>query len=180
MELDPKDYDVVRWLTKLKYADEAYPSDLLASRRQHYTRRVAAIAVGLGVAAGLKSTIKSGKSRSFVPTASNLIETALVVAIVAEVSTAAYFYRNEISKLVQSYSSNPQVLEVTSPPEMSSPVPGLIITKLPEITATPTSTETPTETQAPSGTVAKNDGNSDQTKSTPDPNGNQFGQTPKP
>jgi len=175
MELDPKDYDVVKMLTKLKTANDTYPTDLFASRRQNYIRRVAEIGVGLGVAAGLRSTIKSGKSGGFAPTAGGLLETALIVAIVAEASTAAYFYRDKISEIIQSYSSNPQVLEITS-----SPLPELIITELPEITGTPTTTETPTGTIAP--TSVAGDGNN-QANSTPDPNGDSghhFGQTPKP
>ena len=179
MELDPKDYDVVKMLTKLKNANGAYPTDLFASRRQNYIRRVAEIGVGLGVAAGLRSTIKSGKSGGLAPTASSLLETALVVAIIAEASTAVYFYRDKIAEIIRSYSSNPQVQEVSS-----SPLPELIITELPEITGTPTTTETPTGTVVVPTSIADNnsDGNN-QANSTPDPNGNSghhFGQTPKP
>jgi len=183
MELDPKDYDVVKLLTKLKNTDEPYPLDLFDARRQNYIRRVADVGVGLGTTAGLRSTIKSGKSGGFAPTASSLLETALVVAIVAEASTAVYFYRDKISEIIRSYSSNPQVLEVTSPPAFSSPLPELNITQVPEITETPTTTETPTGTVVPTSVADNNSDGNNQANSTPDPNGdngNHFGQTPKP
>jgi len=184
MELDPKDYDIVKMLTKLKNANDAYPTDLFASRRQNYIRRVAEIGVGLGVAAGLRSTIKSGKSGGVAPSASSLLETALVVAIVAEASIAVYFYRDKIAEIIRSYSSNPQVLEVTSPPAFSSPLVELIITQVPEITETPTTTETPTGTVATTSVADDTNGaGNNQANSTPDPNGNSghhFGQTPKP
>lgn len=186
MELDPKDYDVVKLLTTLKNANDAYPADLFNSRRQNYIRRVAEVGVGLGVAAGLESTVKSGNAGGFSSTVGGLLETALIIAIVAEASTAAYFYRDKISEIIQSYSSNPQVLEVTSPPEFSSPLPELIITEVPEITETSITTETPTGTVVVATTSVAddtNDAGNNQVISTPDPNGNNgnhFGQTPRP
>ena len=177
MELDLKDYHLVKLLAKLKNASHAYPTDLFTSRRQNYTRRVAQIGIGLGGAAGIKSgTIAS--------TVSRLLETALVIAIVAQIGVAAYFYRDKIAEIIQSYSSNPQVLEVTSPPEFSSPLPELIITQVPEVTETPITTETPTGTIVTTSVAddPNGDGNNPAI-STPDPNGNNgnhYGQTPRP
>ena len=191
MDFDPKDYDIVKLLTKLKKPDEAYPLELLASRRQKYTRRVAEIGMGFGVSDGLKNTIKSSKSGAFTPRAGGLLETALVIAIVAEASTAAYFYRDKIANLIQSYSSTPQFEEVTLPPTFSSPLPEYNATETPKSTELPENTKSTTITNTPAGTptltentnVNNNNNLNNQTVSTPNPNGNNgnhFGQTPKP
>lgn len=181
MELDPKDYDVVKLLTKLKYKEEAYPSDLLTSRRQNYIRRVAEMGVGFGIAAGLRTTIKSGaKGGGATSTAGGLLETVLVVAIVAEAGTAAYFYRDKISEIIQSYSSQAQVQEVSSPPDFSSPLP---VTDLPDTLGTPSPTVTPTVTFVPALAGDDNGNDDTQANATPDPKGNSghhFGQTPRP
>lgn len=181
MELDPNDYDVVKLLTKLKHANFAYPPGLLASRRQKYIRRVAEVGAGFGVAVRLKS--RSGESGSVIPKAGSLLEIALVAIILVEAGSAAYFYRDKISKIFESYSAKVQVLEVTSSPEFSSPLPEMTLTKIPEIAGTPSAAETQTELPIPSGVADKNDEGNQQTNSTPDPNGdngNHFGQTPKP
>jgi hypothetical protein len=181
MELDPQDNGVVKLLTKLKHEDFAYPPGLLASRRQKYIRRVAEVGAGFGVAVGLKS--RNGKNGSITPTTGNLLEIALVAVILVEAGSAAYFYRDKISKYFESYSSKVQVLEVTSTPEFSSPLPEMTLTEIPEIVGTPNATETQTEIPIPSGVADKDDEDDQQTNSTPDPNGdngNHFGQTPKP
>ncbi|HLA07144.1 MAG TPA: hypothetical protein VJ022_06860 [Anaerolineales bacterium] len=191
MELDPKDNEIVKLLTKLKKADEAYPLEMLASRRQKYIRRVAEIGVGLGVSAGLRHTIKSGRSGAFAPTAGGLLEAALVIAIVAEASLATYFYRDKIADLIRSYSSTPQVEDVTSPPTISSPLPEFNATDIPETAETSTPTETPTGTPILAETtndvvndiVDDTNNVNNQAVYTPNPignNGNHFGQTPKP
>src|SRR5262245_46526379 len=133
MELDPKDYDIVKLLTKLKNANDAYPPELLTPRRQMYLRRVAEIGLGFGVVAGLKTTLKNGgHAGSFSSIAGGLIEAALVLAIVTEAGAAAYIYRHQISSLIQSYSSQPKVEEVTSAPEtiFSTELPELVLTEL--------------------------------------------------
>lgn len=188
MELDPKDYDVVKLLTKLKTSNGAYPPDLLTPRRQNYLRRVAEIGLGFGVAPGLKTTVRSGEKAGGLSsvTAGGLIEAALVVAIVAEAGTAAYIYRNRIAEVIQSYASQPQVVEVTSPPETEfSPRLPLVVSEEPaDVSVTPETTNTPSGTPVP-GTAANNnqDNQDNQAVSTPDPNdnnGNQYGLTPKP
>ena len=195
MELDPKDYDIVKLLTKIKNANGVYPPELLTPRRQTYLRRVAEIGLGFGVVTGLKTTLKNGdKARTFSSTASGLIEIALLLAIVTEAGAAAYIYRDQISELIESFSAQPKVEEVTSVPEtiFSTELPELVLTELTQATPTPETNGTP----SPSGTIVasaaaintqNNQGDQNnpgtQSNSTPDPNGNNgnhFGQTPKP
>jgi hypothetical protein len=192
MELDPNDYDVVKLLTKLKNSNGAYPPDLLTPRRQNYIRRVAEIGLGFGVAEGLKTTIQSGSKAGSLSTvtASGLIEAALVVAIVAEAGAAAYIYRDQIAEFIQSYTSQPQVAEITSAPEteFSPNLPNVIIEDPEDISATPSAVETPSETPSALTSAANNNQDNqnnpgNQAVSTPDPNdnnGNQYGLTPKP
>ncbi len=183
MEIDPKDYDIVKLLISLKKAEELYPSDLFAQRRQGYVRRVAEIGVGLGVSAALKSTMKAGtKSGGASTTIGGVLEAVLLVAIVAETSAAAYFYRDEIADVVRSYVSNPQVQEVSPPANDSAPVFEPVVNELPEITETPM--PTPTTSGTPVLTIVVNGSPEDnQANSTPDlkgNNGNHFGQTKEP
>jgi hypothetical protein len=186
MEIDPKDYDVVKLLTKLKNNNGAYPPDLLTPRRQTYVRRVAEIGLGFGVAAGMKTTVKSaGKVGGFSTTAGGLIEAALVVAIVTEAGAAAYVYRDRIAALFQRDTTQPKVLEVTTIPEteFSPNLPAVEIFEPTE--ATTITAETPSGTPVPGAAANNNDQNNQgvQGNSTPDPNGNNgnhFGQTPRP
>lgn len=189
MELDPKDYDIVKLLTKLKNSNGIYPSDLLTPRRQNYLRRVTEIGLGFGVAEGMQNTVRSGSKAGATSslTASGLIEAALVVAIVAEAGATAYIYRDRIAEIIQSYTSQPQVVEVTSVPEidLSPNLPLVVIEEPIDVTATPSAVETPSGTPPALTSAANNDQNDqgDQAVSTPDPNdnnGNQYGLTPKP
>jgi hypothetical protein len=189
MELDPNDYDVVKLLTKLKNSNGAYPPELLTPRRQNYLRRVTEIGLGFGVAGGMNNTVRSGSKAGATSslTASGLIEAALVVAIIAEAGATAYIYRDRIAEIIQSYTSQPQVVEVTTPPqtEISLEIPNVVIEEPEEIPATPTAVETPSGTPIAPTSVVNDDGDSqdDQAVSTPDPNdnnGNQYGLTPKP
>ena len=189
MELDPNDYDIVKLLTKIKNINGAYPPDLLTPRRQSYLRRVAEMGLGFGVATGLRPTIKNGsKAGSFSSIVGGLIEVALVLAIVTEAGAAAYIYREQISALIESYSAQPKVEEVTSVPEtiFSTELPELVLTELPEATPTPETTGTPTPSRTVVASAAANNDQNDQSSqsnSTPEPNGdsgNHFGQTPKP
>ena len=184
MELDPKDYDVVKLLTILKNNNGRYPPDLLTSRRQNYLRRVAEIGLGFGVSAGLKTTIKSGGQAGGIHTMSGLIEAVLVVAITAEAGTAAYIYRNQISALIHSQTTHPKVVELTLAPEteFSPKHPRQLPTDPPEWSIIPPMVETSSGTPSP-GEAANTLNQGDQANSTPDPNGNNgnhFGQTPKP
>lgn len=194
MENNYNDQKVIDLLSKLKNGNNDYPSNLLESRRQKYLQQVAQFGLGIGVGAGLKSTLK-GRGSELSPTAGSWLEAVLVIAIVAEASTAAYLYRGKLTDLVQTFLATPTVQEVTSPAVISSPLPEISIVP----TQTVTATATPTATGTPIPTIIQDNGNSDssasdnhststgggthQVGSTPDPkgnNGNHFGQTKQP
>jgi len=181
MEVEPKDYDVVKLLTALKKEENQYPSDLFASRRQGYIRRVAEIGVGLGVVASLKTTVKAAKGASIsTSVTATILEAALLVVIVGEASAAAYINRDKIVDLIRSYSSTPQAQKATSLPEAASAINES--TAIVEVTETPIPTGTTTETLIPT-VIVNNDAGKNQANSTPDPNGNNgnhFGQTANP
>lgn len=188
MEFDPKDLDIVSLLTKLKDTNGGYPSKLLASRRKRYLEHVANIGLGIGVGAAHRNMTRSGKSAAGSSTAAGtLIETALVLAIVAQASAAAYIYRDRLKDLIQSFSSTPRAEEVTSPTVVNSPQPQVPI--IPSETEPPILLESPVsiptvDTPAPFFTGEANQAEGDvQIASTPNPGGNQgnhYGQTPKP
>jgi hypothetical protein len=91
MEHNSGDQKVLDLLSKLKNNQNAYPSDLLKLRREKYLQQAAQADFTLGTASGLKNTLK-GKGAGLTPAAGKWLEVALVVAIVAEVSTAAYHF----------------------------------------------------------------------------------------
>ena len=189
MEFDPQDQKVVELLTKLKGTNEGYPSDMLAARRQAYLNNMARVGLGTGTAP--KQALKNGNAAGAAPiSASTLLEVALVVAMVAEASALAYFYRDKIVGVFQSTSTKSNVQEIASPPAITSPFPELEISEVPS-SAIPTGTasEMPTSTQVPGvadDPTSNNNGAATSTDSTPDPsvnngnNGNHYGQTPKP
>jgi hypothetical protein len=140
----------------------------------------------LGVSSGLKNSAKAGNGGGATTTIGGIVETALVLAIVAEAGAAAYIYRDQINEFIQSYSSNTQISNDAPLPEESTLLPEFTSTELPEVTETPLVTFTTTSTTVPTiiPTVAVENNEADvQAASTPDlkeNNGNHFGQTPKP
>jgi len=185
MELDPDDNKkVIDLLSKLKNTGGAYPSDILASRRQNYLKQVANIGLGIGVGAGLKNAAKGGNSSGTIANAtSKILETALVAAIVIEAGTVAYLYRDKIAEMVRTYTNSSNVQEVVTQPEenvTSAPESINLITTILVIPSV-----TPSGTPSPVSTIANSNENSAglSVDSTPSPNGNNgnhFGQTPKP
>ena len=192
MEIDPKDNDVFQLLKKLKEANGAYPQDLLSLRRQGYLKQVAEVGGGAGLALGLRNTLKSGRGAGLPPTAGTLLEGLLVVAIVAEASTVAYFYRSKVTEFFQNFTNTPKVETVANPPILTSPIPGLVIspTLSPDVTVTMTETATAISTPSLMAQDPTNPGDGQGSSSsgssavsTPNPNedsGNHYGQTPKP
>ena len=187
MGFDPQDKEIVRLLTKLKDTDGKYPPDLFAARRQGYLRQMGEIGLGIGVGVGTKNAVKSGKSPAFSSATSTVLESALVVAIVAEAGTVAYFYRDKLAELFQTITKEARGQEVTPPPihtelEIQGVTPSPAVTAtLPSVTlsVSPTGTEL-TSTPVP-GVAEEN--NTISGNSTPAPggnNGNHYGQTPKP
>jgi hypothetical protein len=188
MELTPNDKKVVDLLSKLKNSNGAYPSDILAARRQTYLRQVANIGLGIGVSAGLKNAGKgSSNGAGVIATASSkILETILIAAIVIEAGAAAYLYRNKIADLIRTYtgSSNVQVVAPSTDNDIATAIPELIeIVESPSATALP-----PSGTPSPELAVGSSNDNSGNNASsninaTPNPggnNGNQYGLTPKP
>ena len=187
MGFDPQDKEIVRLLTKLKDTDGKYPPDLFAARRKGYLRQMGEIGLGIGVGVGTKNAVKSGKAPAFSSATSTVLESALVVAIVAEAGTVAYFYRDKLAELFQTIIKEARGQEVTPPPvhtelEIQGVTPSLAVTAtLPSVTlsVSPTGTEL-TSTSVPG---SLEDNNTISANSTPAPNGdngNHYGQTPKP
>jgi hypothetical protein len=193
MEINPGDQKVIDLLSKLKNDQSAYPSELLELRRRKYMQKAVQVGFAMGAGAGLKNMIKGGVAR-FTPTASSWLEAALVIAIVLEVSTAAYFYRNKLANILETVLPTPSVQEVTPPPVVTSLLPVNEMSVVPTVTGT----ETPTATPTLSDTIDNNNnsnsngnnessnnssGGNNQAASTPAPNGNNgnhFGQTKQP
>jgi hypothetical protein len=199
MAFDEKDIDVFQLLKKLKAANGVYPQELLASRRQMYLRQLAEVGGGVGLAAALKNTAKNGgKAVGLPPVAGTLLESLLVVAIVAEVGTVTYLYRDKIKEFFQGVSNSPNVEQISSPPVVSSPIPGVEISL--SLTPIAAETEAITETATPEVTPSllaeqptdvggeqsseSSSGGGGSAISTPaapnDNNGNHYGQTPIP
>lgn len=187
MEFNAKGNEIIQLLTSLKDANGEYPPEMLASRRQGYLKQVAEISAGVGLALALKNTVKTANGAGGAPLASTLLEALIVVAIVAEASTVAYFYRDKVADFFRSFSNTPRVEEVSGPLLIETPFPTF------ELTVTPVPTQVATETGTPIATPSfgvaveatqKGDnqgtGQSLSTPASTDNNGNQFGLTPKP
>ena len=193
MENNPGDQKVIDLLSKLKNDQSSYPSELLELRRRKYMQKAVQVGFAIGAGAGLKNILKGGGAR-LTPTASTWLEVALVVAIVAEVSTAAYFYRHKLNNLFEAFITTPRAQEVTPPPVATSLLPVTAISVVPIAMGT----ETPTATSTLSDNIDNNsnsnsngnnessnnsNGTNNQAASTPAPNGNNgnhFGQTKQP
>jgi len=204
MENDPTGNDVLQLLKKLKDSNGTYPQELLAVRRQGYLKQVAEVAGGAGLAMGLRNTVKNARGVSGLPPAAGtLLEGILVVALVVEASTLAYFNRDKIVAYFQKLTNQPKVEEVANPPVVYSPIPDIQITPSPNslvVTGTVTETETPVWTPtlqlaaqptnpstgqgtdpgggegvSSSSTSVPSDGNTGN-----EDNGNHYGQTPIP
>jgi hypothetical protein len=193
MENNPGDQKVIDLLSKLKNDESAYPSELLELRRRKYMQKAVQVGFAIGGGAGLKNILKGGAAR-VTPTAGTWLEAALVIAIVLEVSTAAYVYRNKLADLLKTGLPTPGVQEVAPPPVVTSLLPATEISVVPTVTGTETRTATPTlsdiiDNNSNSISNGNNEssnyssGGNNQAASTPAPNGNNgnhFGQTKQP
>jgi len=190
MEFDTQDRKVVELLTRLKGANEGYPSDMLAARRQAFLNNMAGVGLSVGTRSALNRPGKSGGGSGAAPlTVGKLLEVALLVAIVAEASALAYFYRDKIADVFRSISSPSQVQEIASPPIATFPFPELEISEIPSsVIPTGTASAMAISTQIPGvaddpTVIGNNSDPTTLTESTPEPNGNNgnhYGQTPKP
>ena len=190
MGFDAQDKEIVRLLTKLKDIDGKYPPDLFAARRQGYLRQMGEIALGIGVGVGIKNLAKGGKIPVLSSVTSTVLESALVVAIIAETGTVAYFYRDKLADLFQTITKEVDGHAITPPPlhtelAIQGVTPSRAVTAtLPSATVavSPTGTEL-SSTSTPMPGVVEQDSGTISANSTPAPNGNNgnhYGQTPKP
>lgn len=195
--------DVLQLFTSLKSVENGYPQDLIESRRDNFTKQAAAMAVLMKVGGnGAPSTGQAAASTATNSTAavgggisiSTLLETVLVVALVAEAGAAAYIYRDKIAEFMNS-TFGPKVEQTTNP--NNNPSPDFVttgeataqFTETPEATVTVTGTgiviDTPLPSELINSTSQNNDQNGDpQAASTPVPtdggNGLHLGQTKQP
>ena len=199
MEFDPQEQEVIRLLTRLKDAGGEYPADLLAARRQKYLTQMAGLGLGIGAARGLADAAKHGSTAAPATATSSFLETALVVAIVVEAAAVAYFYRDQLSSVLQTIrretrvqgatplpvaATGTEIQGVTPSPAVTATLPSPTIALSPSETATPLASSTipgasdrtnPGVNQAGSTPVPDNNTNSNNTNQ-----GNHYGQTPKP
>lgn len=200
MEFDEQDNDVIRLLTKLKESEGNYPVDMMTSRRQGYVKQIAALGIGAGAGVALKASSKGAGGSSIPPIAGTILETALIIAIVAEAGLVAVINRQKVLDFFRTISSQVVVEQIatSTPPDSAVPLvePLLIGTVEPRLIDTVEPTEAVTETSTAVGTpspdmmlVTDTEGDDVDTadalqaNSTPDPNdnnGNHYGQTPIP
>ena len=193
MGFDAEDKEIVRLITKLKNTDGAYPPDLLATRRQRYLKQMGEIGLVVGAGASLKNAIQGSKASAVSSTTSTVLESALIVAIVAETGTVAYFYRDKLASLFHSVTketkvqqaspspvhTEPEILGVTLAPAVASMLPSEAVVINPtEIEISSTPIPDVVENNAVNATSAVNPANV--TEAPKDNNGHHYGQTPKP
>ncbi|MFT3895010.1 MAG: hypothetical protein QM730_25575 [Anaerolineales bacterium] len=199
MEFEPEEQQIVELLTKLKDRGGGYPKKLLASRRQMFLSQMASVGMGLGIGEGIKAAGKAPKGGALSHisgiSASSVVETVLVIAIVAQASVIAYAYRDKLIDLINTMSSSALAVptDISIPVLKSSPT-EIIASDTPTVTSTETPTASPSSTETTIPAVTPTDNNngsgSDTTGSTPAPgvtpqptngnNGNHYGQTPRP
>ena len=137
MAFDPEDQEIIRLLNKLKDAEGEYPKHMLVARRGHFLKRIGEVGLGIPAKAEIQDAAKDVKASHISPTTSALVETALVVAIIAEATTVAYFYRDRLADFFRRAVRDQRVQEVTPPPVIPtsfeilqeiSPTPALTVT----------------------------------------------------
>lgn len=154
MDIDPEDQEIIRLLRKIKEAEREYPERMLVARRHSYLKRMGEIGMGIGADMGIKDVVKDAKPSSISPATSTLLETALVIAIIAEASTVAYFYRHQLADFFKRVVAEPRVQEVTPPPVSATSYGIQGIAPSPALTVTVPGTAIPSATMwsAPSPT----------------------------
>jgi len=195
MGFDAQDKEIVRLLTKLKETDGKYPPDLFAARRQSYVKRMGEVSMDLGAGLKIKNALNNVKTPTFSSATNYVLESALLVAIVAETGTVAYFYRDQLAGFVKKVIGQAYVQQVTPSPalveqEIQGVTPSRAVpSTLPSVTLSASPTE-PEATITPIPEVVNDDNPSNtqtsitlSAQSTPAPdedNGHHYGQTPKP
>lgn len=197
MEYDERDHEVVRLLSRLKETGSSYPVALLASRRQRFVKQIAALGFGAAAALAVKETARAAGGASIPSVASTILETALIVAIVAEAGYVAVVHRERILDWFRTISTESAVEAISTSPASDLPpvempvtgptLPTLVIETIARTTA---ATVTPTLAVTPSPPLplltvtvdVRNNSDEVPANSTPEPqddNGNHYGQTPR-
>ena len=195
--------DVLQLFEGIKDAENNYPQDLIEARRASFAKQAAAMAVLMKAGVSGASTTGAGQATTTSTTTGStaavggmsmgtLLETILVIALVAESGVAAYIYREKIADFFNP-SSTPKVEQSTNPNNdpsqnfVASDEPIMEATETPELTITVTTTviETPVTPDFISSTPQNIEQNGDvQVASTPVPtdsgNGLHLGQTKQP
>jgi len=199
--------DILQLFTGIKNAESTYPQDMVVARRDSFKKQAAAMAVlmkagvsgasatGIGQATAATSTTTSNTAALSGMSMGTLLETVLVIALVAEAGVAAYIYREKIAEFFNP-TPTPKVEETENP--INNPTQGFVASDEPSTaplaTETPKSTFTATataiETPIPSGLILSTPQNIEQNgdiqvSSTPAPtdggsNGLHLGQTKQP
>jgi len=188
MGFDAQDKEIVRLLTKLREADGKYPSDLLTLLRQSYLKRMGEVSLGIGAGLKIKNALESAKTPSFSSATSTILESALLVAIVAETGTVAYFYRDKLADLFKISKKEANVQEVTPSANAEQVIQGVspsaaLASTLPSVTLSVSPTTSELASTPVPGVVDNHANSTASANSTPSPNGNNgnhYGQTPKP
>jgi len=198
MEFETEDQQIIDLLTRLKNQGGVYPRKLLVPRRQVFLSQMASVGLGLGIGAGIKMAAKSSKGGTLFHfpalSASSLVETLLVLAIVVQASAIAYRYRDKITDFVNTLSSSYIPTEVSIPVTGSSPTdivvsdtPTVMTTETPSASPSSTVTTLPSTSESDNGNDTSNNNSSASStapaatpRPTNDNNGNHYGQTPRP
>lgn len=197
MGFEPQAQDIIRLLTKLKDIDEQYPAHMLVAQRRSYLKRMTEIGLGIRADHSIRNAAENKKPPHGSSTASTLLETALIVAIVAEAGVMAYFYRDKMADFFRTITTDSRGGEITPPPVIPTSLEVQGVTPSPAITSTSPLTAAAensagiivTATSTPAPGAADEAGTTPEVNplnSTPDPNGdngnngNHYGQTPKP
>jgi hypothetical protein len=182
---------IINILESLKDSKQNYPPELMQARREIFAKQAASIALTTKIKSDNNGT---GTGDHHPTSIGTVAKTMLVIAVVLNMGTAAYLYRDKFSKTlnnvisphteyitnrINSYSSPPVVIPNTEEPfEIPTSISPTSIPK-----ESPISTTTQISTPYPINIESNDVEEVDKIISTPKPkdnNGNHYGQTPKP
>jgi hypothetical protein len=121
MEYEERDSEVVSLLSKLKATGSSYPVDLLAARRQRFVKQIAALGFGTVAALALKESAKAAGGASFPAITGTILETALILAIVAEAGYVAIVHREKILDWFRQTAAGPTIGVISTSPDADLP-----------------------------------------------------------
>ena len=160
--------NIVTLLQKLGSVEVKYPVELLTLRRIAFLDKVSAVKVNFH--------IKGGKGQGGLPSsgAEMLLQTFLVIILVAEIAIGAYVLRDKWL---------PLLMHSTPTPAHSLPLPTNAFAPITTPLASPTETAIPTMIVVPTNIIAPTDSNLNPVVPENTPKGNpgkHLGQTPGP